>query len=83
MTITASQLRQDVYQLLDRVLETGEPLAITRKHRRLLITRAPMTPPSGDKLAHLPAHPDYIVGAPEDLVTVNTAERWNPEGGFK
>ena len=83
MVITASKLRQDVYQLLDQVLETGKPLAIVRKRRRLLITRAPITPPTGDKLARLPARPDYIVGAPEDLVKVNFAKHWNPDGGFK
>lgn len=82
MTITASKLRQDVYQLLDQVLETGTPLTITRKRRRLLITRDPMTPPPGDKLANLPVRPDYIAGNANDLVRVDTAKHWNPDGGF-
>lgn len=37
MAITASQLRQDVYRLLDHVLETGVPLEIERGGRRLRI----------------------------------------------
>ena len=31
MTITASKLRQDIFKILDRILETGEPVEIERK----------------------------------------------------
>jgi antitoxin (DNA-binding transcriptional repressor) of toxin-antitoxin stability system len=37
LTITASELRQNVYRLLDEVLRTGEPLEIDRAGRRLRI----------------------------------------------
>ena len=37
MTVTASKLRQDIYNLLDRVLATGEPLEIERKGQLLKV----------------------------------------------
>ena len=37
MPITASKLRENVYRLLDEVLETGKPLEIERKGRILRI----------------------------------------------
>ena len=37
MHVTASKLRQNIYKLLDRVLETGEPLEIMRKGALLQI----------------------------------------------
>ncbi len=37
MTITPSKLRENLYNLLDQVLESGEPLDINRKGRILHI----------------------------------------------
>ena len=74
MTITVSALRQDLYRLLDRVLETGETLEIERKGRRLLVTPAQIPP----KLDRLVPHPDCIVGDPEDLVHVDWSSEWRP-----
>jgi hypothetical protein len=39
-TITATDLRARVYRILDTVLATGEPQAVIRKGRRLLIIPA-------------------------------------------
>lgn len=39
-TITATELRRDVYRLLDQVLESGEAMTIERKGRRLLLVPA-------------------------------------------
>lgn len=64
MAITASQLRQDIYRLLDRVLESGEPLEIERKGRRLRVV--PDERPS--RLASLEPHPDAVTGDADDLV---------------
>lgn len=41
MSISASQLRQDVYRLLDEVLGTAQPLEIERKGRILRIVPEP------------------------------------------
>ena len=74
MPITASELRQDVYRLLDEVLETGVPLEIERKGRRLRVV--PADGPS--KLARCSPRPDYIAGDPEDLVHLDWSREWSP-----
>lgn len=35
--VSPSKLREDIYNLLDRVLETGDPLEVKRKGQTLLI----------------------------------------------
>ena len=74
MSITASELRQNVYRLLDEVLRTGTPLEIERGGRRLRIV--PVNAPA--KLSRLAAHPGTIVGDPEDLVHLDWSDEWQP-----
>lgn len=74
MTITASELRQNVYRLLDQVLATGLPIEIERGGRRLRIV--PVDPQA--KLTRLSAHPNTIVGDPEDLVHLDWSNEWRP-----
>jgi antitoxin (DNA-binding transcriptional repressor) of toxin-antitoxin stability system len=74
VAISASELRQNVYRLLDRVLETGEALEIERGGRRLWIVPAE---PSA-KVSRLAPHPGTIVGDPEDLVHVDWSSEWQP-----
>lgn len=74
MVVTASELRQNIYRLLDRVLETGEALEIERKGRRLRIVADPV----GPKLERLHAHPDAITGDPADLVDIEWSSAWRP-----
>jgi antitoxin (DNA-binding transcriptional repressor) of toxin-antitoxin stability system len=74
MTITASELRQNVYRLLDEVLASGVPLEVERGGRRLRIV--PVDPPA--KLSRLSAHPGTIVGDPEDLVHLDWSGEWRP-----
>jgi hypothetical protein len=73
MAITASQLRQDVYRLLDHVLSTGEPLEIERKGRLLrLVPDEPV-----GRLSRIHVHPDAIVGDPEELVSSDWSSEWD------
>jgi antitoxin (DNA-binding transcriptional repressor) of toxin-antitoxin stability system len=71
---SASELRQNIYRLLDEVLETGRPLEIERKGRRLRIV--PVEEPS--RLDRLIPHPDAIAGDPEELVSIDWSEHWRP-----
>ncbi len=74
MSLSASELRQDIYRILDSVLETGTPIEIQRKGKLLKIIA--VEPPS--KLASLEPHPDYIIGDPEDLVHLDWSSEWRP-----
>jgi antitoxin (DNA-binding transcriptional repressor) of toxin-antitoxin stability system len=74
MTITASELRQNVYRLLDEVLASGVPLEVERGGRRLRIV--PVDGPA--KLSRLSPHPGTIVGDPEDLVHLDWSGEWRP-----
>jgi prevent-host-death family protein len=66
-TVTPTELRADIYNLLDEVLETGIPLEIKKANRRLLI----MPVAKVDKLQNLVARPEVIQGDPEDLVNIS------------
>lgn len=71
--VTPSQLRADIYRLIDRVLETGEPLEIERKGRRLRL----VAEPTGSKLDRIRPLADLVVGDPGDLVDVGWAAEWD------
>jgi hypothetical protein len=72
MKVSPSSLRNDLYNLLDRVLEGGEPLWIERKGQLLKIVRA--DPPG--KLDRLVAH-ECMAGDPEDLVHSDWSGEWS------
>jgi hypothetical protein len=74
MTVTASKLREDVYKILDSILETGEPVEVIRKGRKLRIV--PESAPS--RLARLKKR-DCIRGNPEDLVEIDWSKDWSAE----
>jgi len=71
---SASRLRADLYRLLDRVLETGVPLEVERRGRRLKIVAAD----APGRLANLVPDPSYLVGDPEELVHLDWSGEWRP-----
>jgi hypothetical protein len=76
MKVTASRLRENIYRLLDQVLETGTPVEIERRGRILKIV--PADEPPRSKLDRLEPHPGSIVGNPEDLVHLDWSSEWKP-----
>ena len=76
MALTASKLRENIYRILDRVLETGIPVEIVREGRRLRIVRVDEEPVG--KLRNLEPHPDALVGDPEELVHLDWSGEWRP-----
>jgi hypothetical protein len=68
--VTASELRANVYKLLDEVLETGSVLEVERKGRLLRI--AADTP--GSKLDRLQKRPDFVRGDAADLVHLDWSD---------
>ena len=73
MTVTASKLRQNIYQLLDRVLETGQPLEIERKGKKLRVV--PGEPVS--RLSRLPKR-KCINGDPNAVVSMDWSGTGKP-----
>lgn len=65
-TITVTELRRNIYNLLDEILATGVPLEVNRAGRKLHI--APVEPV--DKFANMKFRPDVINGDPNDLVHI-------------
>lgn len=74
VTITASTLRSDVYKILDRVLETGEPVTIERNGQQLQIV--PLQRPS--KLTRL-VRRESLIGDPDDIVHMDWSHEWHPD----
>jgi hypothetical protein len=72
--VTPTELRADIYNLLEEVLTTGVPLEIQKGSARLRIV------PVGkvDKLDNLVRRPDVIVGDAGDLVSVSWEKRGEP-----
>lgn len=73
MAVTASSLRQNIYRLLDEVLETGVPLEIERRGRVLRIVPVEVS----SKLARLKLR-NCLRGDPEDLVHLDWSDTWQP-----
>jgi hypothetical protein len=73
MAVSASALRQNIYKMLDRVIDTGIPVEIERKNRRLKIVAVEKK----NKLANLRKRP-VMRCAPEKLVHVDWSKEWRP-----
>lgn len=66
-TITPTELRANIYKLLDEVLRTGLPIEIKKGDRRLRLV--PIE--KNDKFNNLVPRPDVIQGDPEELVNIS------------
>ena len=66
-TVTPTQLRTNIYNLLDEVLKTGLPLEIKKGDKKLRIVPVDAI----NKLKNLIARPDVIQGDPDDLVEID------------
>ncbi|MFN7956098.1 MAG: type II toxin-antitoxin system Phd/YefM family antitoxin [bacterium] len=74
MPVTPTRLRADLYRILDRILETGDPIEIEHKGKRL--ESVPVAPAS--KLANLVPRPAAIRGDPDELVHPDWSHEWKP-----
>jgi len=72
MAMTASALRRDIYRILDRVLESGEPVIIERHGRRVRISAEDV--PS--RLDALVRRPEVVVGNSDDFVHLDWSNEW-------
>jgi hypothetical protein len=72
-TVTPTQLRTNIYNLLDEILKTGLPLEIKKGDKKLRIVPVEEV----DKLQNLVARPDVIQGDPDDLVEIDWMDEVN------
>ena len=73
MAVKPSQLREDIYRILDQVLETGVPVEIERRGKLLRI----ISVESKSKLENLKPRP-YLLSDPEELVHLDWSGEWRP-----
>lgn len=71
--LTPSRLRANLYRILDHILESGEPVEIERKGRRLRIVIE-----QEGKLDLLRPHSGYLKVLPEDIVHLDWSQGWRP-----
>jgi antitoxin (DNA-binding transcriptional repressor) of toxin-antitoxin stability system len=73
MKVTATQLRANIYAILDQILATGESVDIERHGRIIRLQPVPNAP----RMAVREAGPPYIIGNPDDLVELDWSQEWS------
>ena len=66
-SVTPTELRANIYKLLDEVLKTGIPLEVRRGGKTLKVVSGEEV----DKFQNLVSRPHVIQGDPEDLVEIS------------
>jgi hypothetical protein len=74
MPYSATDLRKNIYRILDQVLETGRAVEIERNGRLLRIIVADNVLPT----ERLKSIPDLIVGDPAALEHIDWSKEWKP-----
>jgi antitoxin (DNA-binding transcriptional repressor) of toxin-antitoxin stability system len=74
MNINATQLRRNLYRMLDHVLDSGEPVIIERRGRILKIV-----PEERSTIWDRLEPHDTVVGDSEELVDLSWQQSWNPD----
>lgn len=75
MMIKPSQLREDIYNLLDRVIETGLPLEVKRKGKILKIA----LDKKASKLSNLKKR-DVMSAKPGYYIHLDWSKKWRYSG---
>ena len=71
MIVAATKLRQNLYRILDEILDSGIPVKINRKGEILMI----IPEKKKSKLERLTEH-KTIVGDPESIIKTNFDNEW-------
>lgn len=79
MTISITELRANIYNVVDTIIETGEPVEIERHGIKLrIITVDTQLSLKKDKLSRLIPRKDIMVGDPNDYVHIDWSHEWKP-----
>ncbi len=71
MALTVTRLRENIYKILDQVLESGIPVEINRKGKTLTI----MPPEKPDKLKNLRKH-KILNCDPDEIIHMDWSKEW-------
>lgn len=74
MKVTASFLRSNIYQILDRVKDTGMPVEIHRKGSILKIVASKHK----SRLSNIKKKKNVYSGKIDDLIYINWEKYWKP-----
>ena len=79
--VTATQLRQDIYQLLDQVIATGKPVEILRNGKKLKIVldEEPKAEEEFSRLKLMKERPGFLLCDPDEIVSIDWSEYWHPD----
>ncbi|MGI9280864.1 MAG: hypothetical protein ACR2PX_14750 [Endozoicomonas sp.] len=75
--VTLTQLRKNIYQLVDEVIASGKPLTLNRRGCSL---RLAVVSPAQTKLGNL-KNRDTLIGSVEDLEN-EQFQQWEADHGF-
>lgn len=76
MKITPTQLRANLYRILERVSKTGEEVEVVRATGSLIIR--PKAAERRGRRKKPKTNPKLIVGNPDDLVHIDWSKHWRP-----
>jgi antitoxin (DNA-binding transcriptional repressor) of toxin-antitoxin stability system len=72
-TVSPTELRSNIYNLLDEVLNSGVPIEIRKGGKLLRIVAVEKS----NKLQNLISRPDVIKGNPDELVSISWEKEVN------
>ena len=76
MKVTATKLRSELYQILDRVLATGESVEVTRAEGTVVIK--PLLSEKRSRKRKPQPNPNLVVGDPDELIHFDWVSHWKP-----
>lgn len=78
MKVTATKLRAELYQVLDRVLATGESIEVTRPEGTVVIKPLLSEKRSRPAKRKPKPNPNLVVGDPDELIHFDWVSHWKP-----
>jgi PHD/YefM family antitoxin component YafN of YafNO toxin-antitoxin module len=79
MSLTLTELRADLYKVVDQIIETGIPVEVQRNGHKIKIILAD----GPSKLERLSLKTNVINEDPEDLVHCDWLHEWSENKDFK
>ena len=74
MSITPTDFRKNIFNLLDNLLDTGKVLEINRNGHIFKV----VPPKKRKKLDRLIPHKDAVIGNSDDFISMDWSSEWKP-----